>query len=136
MSAFGALVPGQFASKLSGLKYWSNSSVPLNIGSASGYDPSYQNTTPDGRAGDPSWNGDQAHHFAAFLEFGYQWGAFAGAIAAADFEAAEALLSGSSTNYGDVRLGAFAVQLGSDLKAHKISSSEVSCIISQTICKH
>jgi hypothetical protein len=104
IESFGVLTPMQFASRIGAVA--SNSqAVFLNTGQASGYAPAYQNSTPDGGYGDPSWNGDQGHHFAAFFQFGYLYGPVAGAAAVDIFEGAEALLNGGPLNQGDVNLG-------------------------------
>jgi hypothetical protein len=65
----------------------------MYAGGANGFSSSYQNTVPDSAAG----NGDQAHHFAGFFEYGFLYG-YDGGVGAAAFEAAEAALKGTSLN--------------------------------------
>ena len=109
--------------------------VGLNTGQASGFRGDYQNTLPDGRRGNPSWNGDQAHHFAAFFQFGYRHRATAGENASSILEYFQGLDSGVM-NLGDVRLGNVAAQTGADLRAGLIGREDVGQRISETLCNH
>jgi len=134
MSDFGALVPKQAASSV--LKYWNTNAVTLWSSGPSGFAKPFQNTTDDSSNG----NGDQGHHFAAFFEFGYQYGGAVGGVATDIFELTESFIGmlkgqGFSLNGGDIALGLVAAQIGSDLKAGKISREGVSSEI-QRLCNH
>jgi hypothetical protein len=132
--ALRILVPTQPSSSM--LKYTTNSPVFLNTGPASGYLAVYQNTTPDNPV--TGANGDQGHHFAAFFEFGYHFGALAGTGASAAFELFEAAFGtlNGTLNMGDIQLGITASALGADLKAGRISADQVGLAIQDSICKN
>jgi hypothetical protein len=122
---FGVLTPSAgLTGFVPGISSTSNP-VQLNTGQSSGFLSQYQNTLPDNPA--TGWNGDQAHHFAAFFQFGYVYsllGFGPGAIASFALEYAEGLDSGIM-NLGDVNLGDAAVQIGEDLASGKISTADV-----------
>lgn len=114
--AFGVFVPGNrmvdLANRL-GIQVpsFGTSDLPLNNGSvASGFAPGYQ----DAQNGVPN-NNDQAHHFAAFLIFGYQAGNVAGAISSFLYDV-------SHNNQGDIRLDIAAANLGAGLRFTERSS--------------
>jgi RHS repeat-associated protein len=124
----GVLAPNTTAAK-AGLSYWNTAAVSLyNHAGDNGFIPGFQNTLPDSTAG----NGDQVHHFAAFFEYGFANGAFAGGVMALAFEQVEGW--NSSVNDGDVSLGILASQWGADLKAGKLSPSDIGSKI-QGLCK-
>ena len=130
VEAFGVLVPKQLATQV-GRVPWNSRPVYLNTGQPSGYAPEYQNTTPDGRTGDPSWNGDQGHHFAAFFEYGYQ-NPGSGSSTAYWFEVLEGFRG--TFNQNDVNLGVVAAQMGAALKAGIRSASEIAGLIRDLVC--
>ena len=116
--SFGILTPVTVAGLVASIVSSANR-VYLNTGQASGYAANFQNISPDNaRTG---WNGDQGHHFAAFLQLGYQMGAAAGGIASDIFERFQALFRGETVNRGDIALGIVAAQIGGGLKAGEIS---------------
>jgi hypothetical protein len=127
------LVPNVIASQV-GLTYWNTQAVILNTGQASGYAKIYQNTVPD----NANNNGDQGHHFAAFLELGYQFGGDGSlaSIASAVYEYAQALGQGATLNKGDIQLGITAAQIGAGLRNGNISAGQVGGIINYSICNH
>jgi RHS repeat-associated protein len=88
--------------------------VTLYNGGDNGFQAQFQNTVNDlGVAG----NGDQAHHFAYFLQLGFQSGSSSVAsLAALVLEQYEALQTGSVVNTGDVALGIAAAQIGANLR--------------------
>jgi RHS repeat-associated protein len=133
IQAFGALVPKTIASQV-GLSYWNTSAVALNTGQASGYTEGYQNSVPD----NASNNGDQGHHFAAFLELGYQFGGDGSlaSIASAVYEYAQAVGQGATLNMGDIQLGITAAQIGAGLRNGNVSAGEVGALTNNSICKH
>jgi hypothetical protein len=128
---FGVLTP-HGGSSIAGIA-WNSHPVALNTGKPSGYQTKYQNTLPDNPI--TGWNGDQGHHFAAFFQFGYKYGAAAGSVTAFATEWWQGLESGV-LNAGDVALGEAAAQIGANLKAGKISMSDVASIIQSTLCLH
>jgi hypothetical protein len=132
ISSFGALIPRQAASSV--LKYWNTSAVTLWSSGPSGFAKPFQNTIDDS----PNGNGDQGHHFAAFFEFGYQYGGAIGGVAADVFELTEAFVNalkgqGFNLNGGDITLGLVAAQLGSNLKAGTMTRGGISSEI-QRLC--
>ena len=133
---FGVLTPAGLAANVSGIATSGKTDlVYLNTGQASGFANVYQNTVPDGRANDPSWNGDQGHHFAAFLQWGYNH-PLLGATAAYSYEQLQAVFGfNGPVNEGDINLGMVAAKWGSDLKAGTISRSELGEKIQDGLCK-
>ena len=124
--AFGNLTPGQRASNVAGISTSANP-VFLYAGGSNGFAAQYQNTIPDAGAGSPN-NGDQGHHFAAFFQIGFAYGAGFGDALARIFEGGEMFfnnLAGSvgPLNSGDIALGMAAVQIGADLASGRISTS-------------
>jgi hypothetical protein len=131
VNSFGAFVEKDLATQLGGIAY-NTGPVSLYSGGDNGFASLFQNTLPDNNpnAGD---NGDQAHHFAAFLEFGYKWGAGVGSLTAFALEVAQSL--GSMTlNKGDVELGIFAAELGWRLDHAQITAFDVADIIRGVYC--
>jgi hypothetical protein len=108
----------------------SRNSVELNTGQASGYLAQYQNTTPDNPK--TGWNGDQGHHFAAFFQVGYQYGATQGSMLASLWER----LEGTPGNRGDIALGSEAALLGSKIANGQLKPSQLGNAILNAICKH
>ena len=90
--------------------------VVLYQGGDNGFLSQFRNTVDDSANG----NGDQAHHFAAFLEWGYEFGSAAGQTASSFLEFAQGLYNGT-VNGGDINLGNFAAQIGADLRSGTIS---------------
>jgi RHS repeat-associated protein len=81
--------------------------TPLNNGNVpSGFARAYQ----DSQNGNPN-NNDQSHHFAAFLQFGYQ---AADLLGAGDLSAT--LYDLFHNNFGDIALGIVAADLGRALR--------------------
>jgi RHS repeat-associated protein len=107
---FGVFVPGNGMVDLANqlgiqVPSFGNAYAPLNNGSvASGFASGYQ----DSQNGVPN-NNDQAHHFAAFLIFGYQAGNVAGSISSFLYDV-------SHNNQGDIWLGIAAANLGAGLR--------------------
>jgi hypothetical protein len=87
--------------------------VILYNGGDNGFASQFQNTVDDG----PNGNCDQSHHFAAFLEFGYQFGAAAGVTEANVLEIWQSFKNGGPINQGDILLGEMAAQLGAALRS-------------------
>ena len=133
VQAFGVLTPDQLATGVSPGMSWNTNPVYLNSGQPSGFDPSYQNTLPDNPV--TGWNGDQGHHFAAFLQAGYLYGFGTASSQAWALEYWEGLNSGIM-NLGDVNLGEAAAQIGAGLAAGTIKPGDVAGIINNTICQH
>jgi RHS repeat-associated protein len=134
MSDFGALVPEQAASSV--LRYYSKVAVLLWSAGPSGFAKAFQNSTDDS----PKGNSDQGHHFAAFFEFGYQYGGDIGGVATNIFELTESFIAsmkgqGFNLNSGDMVLGMVAAQIGSDLRSGKITRDQVSSEI-RRLCNH
>jgi hypothetical protein len=131
IQSFGVLIPQTAAGSSAGIP-WNSKAVLLNTGQSSGFDPLYQNSPDD----TPGWNGDQGHHFAAFLAYGYLHSSTA-EIAAIGYEIAQGLFSWSSgTNFGDIMLGVAAAQMGADLASGKIKPSDLPSLINNELCKH
>jgi hypothetical protein len=107
VQAFGVLTPQQLATGLAPGMSWNTNPVFLNSGQPSGFDSAYQNTLPDNPV--TGWNGDQGHHFAAFLQAGYLYGSGTASFQAWALEYWEGLDSGIM-NLGDVNLGEAAAQ--------------------------
>jgi hypothetical protein len=133
VQSFGVLVPQISATQIGGIPSNTNA-VYLNTGQASGYQSIYQNTTPDNPS--TGWNGDQGHHFAAFFEFGFQYGGSLGAITSAVYEWAQAFGGSSGLNMGDIQLGITAAEMGAGLKAGTISAANIGNLINATVCQH
>jgi hypothetical protein len=134
VSDFGVLVPKGTAASI-GLNSYNTAAVALNTGQASGYQSIYQNTIPDNQS--TGWNGDQGHHFAAFFEFGYQYGGTAGSITSALYEWAQAAFGGNDPiNMGDIQSGISAALIGSGLKSGDIAAGAVGGMIRNSICNH
>jgi hypothetical protein len=130
------LIPETFLDSLPlvGLKWWTSSPVILNTGQASGYQAEYQNTLPDHpELGPVLGNGDQGHHFAAYLEFGFQYGGAAGDIGSYLGELLQSVGSGN-LNQGDILLGRVAANIGAALKN---GLSPIDSILDiSSLCKH
>ena len=129
----GLLVPSGIAAN-SVLPFTTGNVVYLNRGQPSGFAAAYQNSTPDNPT--TGWNGDQAHHWAAFFEFGYVHGGGVVGNATADlYESFQSLFGQlGPTNDGDQRLGEVAVQLGAELAAGTINPEDVAGRV-QELCK-
>ena len=111
-------VPGVSGQSGNQLVYLGN-----NYGQASGFQTQYQDSISPSQ--------DQGHHFAAFLQIGYWYGATVGSWAAVAYEN----LEGTSNNTGDMNLGAKAAQLGAGLSSGAIKPGQVADWIRQNICK-
>ncbi len=129
--AFGILTPVIFFGDVGGISSVSKP-VFLNSGEPGGFQDPLQNTiNDDPKAGQ---NGDQGHHFAAFFQFGYLYGSGAlGAAAAYAYEFGQGLANGG-TNYGDIKLGVLASQIGADLRNKILYAGEVGDRI-RALCK-
>lgn len=137
---FGVLTPNSTATQIPGAGIaWNTRPVALNTGQASGFGADYQNTLPDDKR--TGWNGDQAHHFAAFFQFGYVHssrtlgGTSLADVASFTLEYFQGLDSGVM-NLGDVRLGERAGQIGADLMNGRITRGQVGMEIRSTLCRH
>lgn len=123
---FGLLTPKQFASTITGV---GTASPPIYMGTGqpSGYLLQYQNTP----ASDSS---DQGHHFAAFFQLGFLYGAADASAFAIDFEILEAGFNFQNINFGDISLGIAAAELGAEVKSGAISPGSVGTWIRQNLC--
>ena len=92
-------------------------------GATSGFQGQYQ---------DQILNADQAHHFAAFFQIGFTYGADAGASAASLWEK----LEGTSNNVGDVNLGVVASRIGSYVASGVLPVDELGQTIRDSLCNH
>ena len=97
------------------------------VGKTSGYLPIFQNTPGD--------NTDQTHHFAAFFEFGYRFGAKAAASIGSLREQLEAIYDPLGLNEGDIELAVAAGNLGAYLSMGILPPDEVGQAIRENICK-
>jgi hypothetical protein len=105
-----------------------SAAIPVAFsGMASGFLPQYQNTNGD--------QIDQTHHFAAFFEFGYQYGINASALLGQLYEAVEAGTDPHGYNQGDVNLAIAAASLGQQLAQGTILPDELGIVMQDTICK-
>jgi hypothetical protein len=87
--------------------------VYLYNGGNNGWQSQFQNTVDDSANG----NGDQGHHFAAFLQLGYEFDVGTASTAAFVLEYLEAWSNGGPVNQGDITLGIAAAQLGASLRS-------------------
>ena len=117
------LAPG-IASSISPVALWTS-------GEPSGYASQFQNTLDDTSTG----NGDQGHHFAAYFQFGWNYGASAGSTASWWGEQIQALKRGEPLNQGDVNLGIAAAMIGSQLASGAITADQVGGRIRDVVCK-
>ena len=73
-----------------------------------GYLPEYQDGFGSGANSSQISTADQGHHFAAFFQLGFVYGASVGASSASFLE----MLQGSASNQGDINLGIVAARIG------------------------
>jgi RHS repeat-associated protein len=129
-SAFSVLTPPANFESLTGVS-WNTDPVVLggHTGEVSGFATQYQ----DGY-GSPSGanNSDQAHHFAAFFQLGYNLPPGLSNFGAYFQEWFEGTLS----NQGDINLAIAAASLGYAVRNGSLSPSQVSSAIQNTICQH
>jgi RHS repeat-associated protein len=122
--ALVALTPNQFPVPLIPGVSGNNAYRALNPGNiASGFLPQFQDQIP---------NADQAHHFAAFFQIGFTYGAGTGAAAATWWER----LEGTPGNAGDIALGAAAAQIGANVAAGTLAVNQVGAEIRNDLCRH
>jgi RHS repeat-associated protein len=88
---------------------------------ASGFSSSYKDSIAP--------NSDQAHHFAAFFQLGFNLGSTVGNISAYFVE-----LENGLTNQGDINLGMAAAALGAQVGSGKLSASQVGNAIRNQLC--
>jgi hypothetical protein len=129
VQSFGVFTPRRLDTSLFGsiVAGFSSSGQPIVLqpqNTSSGFAGGFQDTV-DHRA-------DQAHHFAAFLQVGYLLGTAAGDLLAKAFEAME----GTPFNEGDKALGAYAAELGAELRAGTLKSEDLGDKIRSTVCGH
>jgi RHS repeat-associated protein len=91
--------------------------VQLYNGGNNGFLSQFQNTVNDNAYG----NGDQAHHFAAFLQLGYEFDVGTASAASFVLEWYEAWRNGGPVNQGDIALGIYAAELGAGLRSGTVS---------------
>jgi hypothetical protein len=90
--------------------------------SPSGFQTQFQDQIP---------NADQAHHFAAFFQLGFVYGAGTGALAATWWER----LEGTAGNVGDINLGTVAARMGAYLASGVLPVNQVADTIRENLCK-
>jgi len=122
-TAIAALTPNQFPVALIPGVGGNSNYVALNNGSVpSGFQSQYQDQIP---------NADQAHHFSAFFQLGFVYGASVGASAATWYER----LEGTAGNTGDIMLGMVASQIGAYVRSGVLPVSEVAATVRDSLCK-
>jgi RHS repeat-associated protein len=126
VEAFGVLTPQVV--DVPGVATNSNP-VTLGVGPSSGFGTQYQDGfgTPAGPNGS-----DQAHHFAAFFQLGFYYGASSTLSWA--WEELESLEGGGPLNQGDVNLGVAAMEMGADLALGRLNTSDIAAAIRSTLC--
>lgn len=88
----------------------------------SGFKAEYQDQDP---------MADQVHHFAAFFQLGFTYGADMGSSAASWWEK----LEGTSGNTGDINLGTVAARIGAYVASGVLPAGEVASTIKENLCK-
>ena len=122
-AAISALTPNQFPVPLIPGVTGNAGYVALNNGSSpSGFSSQFQDQIP---------NADQAHHFAAFFQLGFVYGASVSASAASWWEK----LEGTAGNVGDINLGSVASLIGSYVASGVLPVDEVADAVRQALCK-
>jgi RHS repeat-associated protein len=123
-SATALLMPNQFPVYLIPGVNGNSNYQALNPNVApSGFQSQFQDQDP---------NADQAHHFAAFFQLGFVYGASVGASAASWWEK----LEGTPGNAGDINLGTAAALMGSYVASGVLPVSEVGSAIRENLCSH
>jgi hypothetical protein len=138
VQALAVLIPETTIGSLPGLglTWWNASPVFLNTGQASGYLQQYQNTFADHpELGDILGNGDQGHHFIAFLEYGFLHGGTIANLVAYLYEVGQAAGNGGQLNQGDIRLGQIAASIGAGLRNGTLAPGDIILDVS-ALCKH
>jgi hypothetical protein len=122
-NAVSVLTPNQFPIYLIPGVNGNSGYVAFNNGtSPSGFQSQFQDQVP---------NADQVHHFAAFFQLGFTYGASVGASAAFWWEE----LEGTAGNAGDINLGTAAATLGSYVASGFLPVSELASTARQVLCK-
>ena len=122
VASLALLTPNQFPVYLIPGISRNSAYVPLNPNqSPSGFQTQFQDQLP---------NADQAHHFAAFFQLGFAYGAAVAGTAATWWEK----LEGTSGNTGDINLGMAASLIGSYVKSGVLPIDQVGQTIRETIC--
>jgi RHS repeat-associated protein len=121
--AVSLLTPNQFPVPLIPGVSGNPGYVAINNGSSpSGFQSQFQDQIP---------NADQVHHFAAFFQLGFTYGASAGASAASWWEK----LEGTAGNVGDIKLGTTAALIGSYVASGVLPVDQVADTIRENLCK-
>ena len=122
-TALQVLTPNQFPVPLIPGISGNAGYVAINPGNtASGFASQYQDQIP---------NADQIHHFAAFFQLGFVYGAGVGSSAASWWEK----LEGTSGNVGDINLGTVASLIGAYVASGVLPVGEVADTIRGLLCK-
>ncbi len=121
--ALAALTPNQFPVPFIPDVTGNNNYKALNDGSvASGFAAQFQDQIP---------TADQAHHFAAFFQLGFAYGADAAAKAAEWWEK----LEGTPGNTGDINLGKTAALMGAYVVSGVLPIDQLGETIRSFLCK-
>ncbi len=124
---FSVLIPKNDLSSVAGIG-WND--LPIFFGGSAGQISGFALQYRDGYGSTSGANNDdQGHHFAAFLQLGFN-NSLIGGIAGTAYEHYE----GTSDNQGDINLANFAANLGAQLKAGSIKPNQVDQIIKSKLC--
>jgi hypothetical protein len=123
-SSMGIFVQQDLKTTLAGIP--SNPGSVNFTGSSSSFLPQYQNSNGD--------TSNQTHHFAAFFEFGFQYGVNSAAALGQLYETVEGVTDKLGYNQGDVNLAVAAASLGQQLANGTITPDALGTVIQDTIC--
>jgi hypothetical protein len=130
VQSFGVLTPYIPGEQIAGVA-WNTDPVYLGSNqSASGFAAQYQDGFGTNAGANAS---DQAHHFAAFFQWGYADPPTA-SWSSTFWEVAQAIYNGSSINQGDLNLGYQAALLGAALAHGDVGLSQIGSSIRSSLC--